>query len=255
MKYATYDKLGDDGLPAQQKLQQSDYDAVVNFIRSSFPDVKRIEQDIDKRLKRRFSFGRIETKKKSTFRRYSKRNRNEPRNTPSLRCYNLTPRKLRAEEFQHLHNLWTSYVSEVLARDTKIPDIQGKLSRIDMHGAILEVSESKCDSYVGIKGIVIKETKNTFLIVTDSDIVKRVPKADTVFQVHIPKPAGVMEVIGNNFISRPAERSCRKIKAFVERTSSKTNRKLVVARKKQQSQPMKNVAPPMTTIRDQDQQS
>lgn len=55
-----------------------------------------------------------------------------------------------------------------------------KLVSADYHGAEVEVVRSRCAGRVGVKGIVIRDTKFTFVIVTEKDVVKsefRVPLA------------------------------------------------------------------------------
>ena len=46
------------------------------------------------------------------------------------------------------------------------------MNRADLHGAKIKVVQSKCESNVSIEGIVIAETKNTFVIVTESNETK-----------------------------------------------------------------------------------
>lgn len=47
-----------------------------------------------------------------------------------------------------------------------------KLVSADFHGAEIEVVRSRCGGRVGVKGIVVKDTKFTFVIVTENDVVK-----------------------------------------------------------------------------------
>lgn len=47
-----------------------------------------------------------------------------------------------------------------------------KLVSADFHGAEVEVVRSKCSGRVGLKGIVVRDTKFTFVIVTESNEVK-----------------------------------------------------------------------------------
>lgn len=87
--------------------------------------------------------------------------------------------------FKGLHGLWVEYMQEVL--DLKDLDQQGtsgraqrvtplshgsKLASADFHGALLEVVRSRCSGRVGIKGIVVRDTKFTFVVVTEGDEVK-----------------------------------------------------------------------------------
>ena len=41
-----------------------------------------------------------------------------------------------------------------------------KILRADFHGSRIEVLESKVQSYEGIRGIVIKETLRSFVLIT-----------------------------------------------------------------------------------------
>lgn len=102
------------------------------------------------------------------------------------------------EVFEGLHQMWEAYIREVLFDN---PDgwasgpITGagaapKLVSADYHGAELEVVRSRCVSRVGVKGIVIKETKFTFELITKNNTVKSIPKEGTVFQFILsPSPA------------------------------------------------------------------
>lgn len=50
------------------------------------------------------------------------------------------------------------------------PAVHGsKLVSADMHGAMVEVVRSRCASRVGTKGIVVRDTKFTFLVVAPGD--------------------------------------------------------------------------------------
>ena len=48
----------------------------------------------------------------------------------------------------------------------------GRLCSADFHGAEVEVVRSRCVGRVGLKGIVLKDTKFTFEIITSADIIK-----------------------------------------------------------------------------------
>ena len=48
-------------------------------------------------------------------------------------------------------------------------------------GCELEVVESHCPSYVGVQGIVLQETQNTFKVVTKQNELKVLPKAHSLF--------------------------------------------------------------------------
>jgi len=64
---------------------------------------------------------------------------------------------------------------------------KAKLCSADYHGAELEVVRSSCVSRVGIRGIVVKDSKFVFEIVTKGDVVKTCPKEGTIFRVLVPR--------------------------------------------------------------------
>ena len=100
----------------------------------------------------------------------------------------------------------------------------------DYHGALVEVVRSRCVSRVGLKGIVVKDTKFTFEVVMEQGVGLRVvPKEHTVFRFEVPFEKGeggvkvegvrkplVFEIHGSQFENRPPERANRKVKAHFD---------------------------------------
>lgn len=95
--------------------------------------------------------------------------------------HDIPKEECKYEIFQGLHKLWVEYMHEVLdIKDRKtnnIPQITAqihgvKLASADFHGAEIEVVRSRCAGRVGTKGIVVRDTKFTFVIVTEKDVVK-----------------------------------------------------------------------------------
>ena len=95
------------------------------------------------------------------------------------------------------------------------------LASADFHGAKIEVAKCGCLGRIGMKGIVVRDTKFTFTIVTKRDEVRTLPKRDTIFRYEVPLPdekeeaAGrslVFELHGNQFETRPADRANKKFK-------------------------------------------
>lgn len=99
----------------------------------------------------------------------------------------------------------------------------------DYHGAKMEVVRSRCSSRVGVKGIVVKDTKFTFELITEKNELKIVPKEHTVFRFEVPfaehvkeeetkearKPL-VFEIYGNQFEVRAPDRANRKFKMHID---------------------------------------
>ncbi len=138
--------------------------------------------------------------------------------------------------YEPLHQLWLGYVREILGNEVYSggEGAAAKLASADFHGAGVEVVRSGCVSRVGIRGIVIRDSKFAFEIVTRGDRVKLVPKEGTVFRFEVPVvgpevkageggegQAGegentssmVFEIHGEQFQFRSADRASRKFRA------------------------------------------
>lgn len=157
--------------------------------------------------------------------------------------------------FEPLRELWLGYAREILGGDVYRggPDAAQKLTSADFHGAEVEVSRSACVSRVGVRGIVIKDSRFVFEVVTKRNRVKTIPKEGTIFRVVIPveavKPASVaadqegegkavteqqgegdaekipskaeefvFEIHGDQFLYRAADRANKKFKSHFSKT-------------------------------------
>jgi ribonuclease P protein subunit POP4 len=134
------------------------------------------------------------------------------------------PRKgQKYEVYEPLTKLWTGYIREVLGNElfTGGPGAAAKLSSAEFHGAEMEVSRSRCPGRVGIQGIVVRDRKFVFEIITKKNVVKVVPKEGTTFRVHVSTDAAtseaegkfVFEILGDQMMLRSADRANRKFKA------------------------------------------
>ncbi|KAI1491261.1 Rof/RNase P-like protein [Biscogniauxia mediterranea] len=124
--------------------------------------------------------------------------------------------------FEPLNRLWLGYVREILGGELYSggQGAAAKLSSADFHGAELVVSRSSCPSRVGIRGIVIKDSRFTFEIITKQDKIKTVPKEKTMFRIDVPAREGdyggkpfSFEIHGDQFQYRSADRANKKFKA------------------------------------------
>ncbi|KAJ7305573.1 Rof/RNase P-like protein [Mycena albidolilacea] len=123
--------------------------------------------------------------------------------------------------------------------------IHPKLLKADFHGSIITVHQSKNTAILGISGIVIHETEGTFKVVTTEDKLKVLPKQNSIFTFAVPaystlpprhtadapplplpipeageglqtvldRPHVRLELHGNQFCFRSADRAGRKFKA------------------------------------------
>lgn len=116
-----------------------------------------------------------------------KRNKNKPQPLSAAQkrrlCLNEIPKdQQKYAIYEPLHKLWEGYMREVLGLNDPgrtphiTPNTSGQmLASADMHGAIISVVRSRCVSRVGLEGIVVRDTRYTFEIVTKKNIVKGEP--------------------------------------------------------------------------------
>nr|SVE73904.1 EOG090X0GV5 [Daphnia atkinsoni] len=115
-----------------------------------------------------------------------------------------------------LHQLWVEYMENFLELENSAGGankdlLYQRIAKADYHGCLLMVTRSKCPSYIGAKGIVVLETKNTFQITCEDDQLKIIPKRDSVFNFRISK--WTFTLFGNHMNIRPSERAARKFKS------------------------------------------
>jgi ribonuclease P protein subunit POP4 len=141
----------------------------------------------------------------------------------ALCIYDIPSAEQKYSIYEPLHAMWLGYIREVLGSAPVTGTGAAKLCSADFHGAELEVVRSRCVSRVGVRGIVVRDSKFAFVLVTKGDVCKTVPKEHTVFRFVIPLVEKgdegekgkdlVFELHGNQFIYRAADRANRKFKA------------------------------------------
>ena len=167
--------------------------------------------------------------------RARKRNTQKPRPLSAAQKRKLGLNEIPKEQqkyaiYEPLHNLWVGYMREILGLSEDgsgkvyvTPSSAGQmLASADMHGAKLCVVRSRCVGRVGLEGIVVRDTRYTFEIVTRGDTVKSVPKEHTIFRFEIPPPAKdgedgegrplVFEIFGEQFQTRAPDRANKKFR-------------------------------------------
>jgi ribonuclease P protein subunit POP4 len=98
----------------------------------------------------------------------------------SLGLLEIPKEHVKWEIYVPLHNLWLGYMREILGigetggRAPFVAPMQAGpiLVSADMHGALLEVVRSRCVSRVGLKGIVVRDSKFVFEVVTEGNALK-----------------------------------------------------------------------------------
>ncbi|KAI7252708.1 RNase P/MRP, p29 subunit [Hortaea werneckii] len=164
-----------------------------------------------------------------------------------LSLYDIPAPQRKYAIYAPLHRMWCAYIREILGlgREGKRTFVDANsagpiLVSADYHGALLEVTRSRCLSRVGVKGIVVKDTKFTFEVVTARDEVKVLPKEHSVFRFEVPleddgegegktregdgtvkkeekkrKPV-VFEIQGGQFENRAPDRANKKFRAHYD---------------------------------------
>merc|ERR1712150_197434 len=129
-----------------------------------------------------------------------------------LKLHEIPKDKQKHSYFQPLNELWKQYItSNFRSGDNRFSlRANERLLKVDYHGAEFIVVNSKCQTLIGLKGIVVKETKNVFTLITAMDTLKYIPKKNSVFMYEIDGYR--VRVNGDAIIGRPGFRSSKKIK-------------------------------------------
>ncbi|KAL9992447.1 putative ribonuclease P [Helianthus debilis subsp. tardiflorus] len=88
------------------------------------------------------------------------------------------------ELFQPMHEMWKDYMTQLLKAVGKSQMLQCLLSA-DLHGAHILVVECKMAYFKGVSGIMIRETAETFGIITKDNKLKVVLKKISVFMLQV----------------------------------------------------------------------
>ncbi|XP_011297695.1 ribonuclease P protein subunit p29 [Fopius arisanus] len=194
---------------------------VLNFLETSLPnsDVNEITTE----LKKTFIFGKLKSHdgKKKVLPKKGKFLSSRKRKLLGLK--NIGPEsELKYKDLESLNHLWLGYIQQALGVryfgelptspvDARWEITNQKLMRADLHGAKVTVARSKCPSLVGIQGIILQDTRNTFRVIGKDDKIRTIPKEVVVLKIHLP--GATLELFGKELCIRPAERAVKKFKA------------------------------------------
>lgn len=181
-------------------------------------------KEIDGEFKKTLVLG---YQKRKVSKKKSCRKSNKPltaREKRALGLYRLPKKGLQYSSFLSLHSLWSGYMRELLdietlqsagwtpnlAEETRQLQLQMRVCRADLTGALLTVATASCSTHKGVQGIVLMETKNTLQIISRDNKLRLIPKQGCSFQ---------FEMSGYSFTfpgacidSKPAERITKKLK-------------------------------------------
>ena len=120
-------------------------------------------------------------------RRLRKRERSQRRQKPkslsakekrTLGIHEISKDAQKHEIYVPLHRMWLGYIREILGlkEDQRAyvtaQSVGSKLASADFHGAEIAVVRSRCVGMLGLKGIVVRDTKFTFQVVTQKNELK-----------------------------------------------------------------------------------
>ncbi|KAI9834246.1 MAG: hypothetical protein M1819_003084 [Sarea resinae] len=141
----------------------------------------------------------------------------------ALCIYEVPKEAQRYDIYEPLHRMWVGYMQEVLGQGTVNAQSAVKLVSADFHGADIEVVRARSVTRVGLRGIVVKDTKFTFEIITRGNQLKTLPKVHSVFRFEVPQKANetpteekrrplVFELHGSQIQNRATDRANKKFK-------------------------------------------
>ncbi|CAG7873849.1 hypothetical protein BRARA_E00344 [Brassica rapa] len=101
--------------------------------------------------------------------------------------------------YKPMHGMWESYMMKLI-KVTGKAQLTSSLLSADLHGAFMFVPECKIASFTGVQGIMIRETSQTFGIITRDDKLRVVPKKPSVFIIQLD--CWKITLHGDKFTSR-----------------------------------------------------
>ncbi|THZ18311.1 RNase P/MRP, p29 subunit [Aureobasidium pullulans] len=196
------------------------------LLRPSSPDPR--EDARSKRQKARLEKAKANRKSRKPRPLTAKRKR-------ELGIYDIPKEQQKYDIYVPIWKLWCAYMREILgmekSRYVNAAGVGPLLASADYHGAMVDVVRCRCVGRVGIRGIVVKDTKFTLEIITLKNELKTVPKEYTVFRFEVPfieedndgdsqmtesqKPF-IFELHGSQFQNRAADRAARKFKQHID---------------------------------------
>ncbi|KAG6643006.1 ribonuclease P protein subunit p29 isoform X2 [Carya illinoinensis] len=115
-------------------------------------------------------------------RTHSKRSKKHMSTKELKKCgsFDLPQELHKFDVFRPMHEMWKGYMMQLLKTCGRNQLAQFILDA-DLHGAIILVADCKVTSFKGVCGIMIRETAETFGIITQDDVFRVVPKKNAVF--------------------------------------------------------------------------
>ncbi|CAH9072411.1 unnamed protein product [Cuscuta europaea] len=115
------------------------------------------------------------------------------------KSFDLPPEFHKYEIYKQMHEMWKCYINKLI-KCAGTNQLAQYLLNADLHGALILVAACKLDGYTGLHGIMIRETVETFGIITEDNIFKVVPKKLSVFMLQVD--SWKVTILGDKLASR-----------------------------------------------------
>lgn len=121
---------------------------------------------------------------------------------------------LKYSDLISMNTLWNEYINNLLNKSLQPDTIFSKMLKADLHGCIIEVTNSKNLNQIGIKGLNLLETRRTFNILCQDNKLRTILKKGTCFKIQLPyvEKNYFVKIIGDNFMYKAVERTKAKFK-------------------------------------------
>lgn len=127
----------------------------------------KIKEEIDQKVSDKYmTLHKTKSKRELHKAKKSKSKLMTSRKRKEMRLFELPKDCEKYQLYLPLHTLWKEYINDLIESHSNIESL---ILRADYHGALIKVIQSKAPQMVGIEGIVIQETTNTFKIITPQD--------------------------------------------------------------------------------------
>lgn len=177
--------------------------------RSAVADLEALNNKVQPLVKTKKAWTKLKSKRR--------RNVLTCREKKELKLFDIPKEGHKFDDFLPLHRMWQDYMRDIvdfqrLGQETtkNATENHMKLLKADYHGCMITVRKTKCPSLLGLSGIVLMETKNTFKIISKDNKVKCIPKENSIFAFELE--GLVFTIHGNNFRVKASERVRKKFK-------------------------------------------
>ena len=89
------------------------------------------------------------------------------------------------KQIYKIYIIWKGFISSLLNKTTQSETIYNNMLKCDLHGAVIQVIESKNNNLIGIKEINLLETRRTFNLINENNEVKTVIKKGSSFKIDL----------------------------------------------------------------------